>query len=787
MRKLSRYSRVGSSSAACGLALLLGRRLVGISGTNEIKSSAEGKLRRISGDQRPSTLVPKVGTSCRVLVPMRQKVVPRANREAIAGFIRPPLQLGLVKPGTDFRHEVLVGGGETRHVLKARGTSEAFLTTSTLCGRVNMPRTFFKLIVALSVLPLSGCTEDSCGTRQGANPWAMTLDEGGNDKGVTPAKQSGSRQSKTNVSPGSNIDIASETRASVLKVPVFDSSSLPLEIEEGDLVQLEEKKLYVHNEIKGLTVLDVSDVTQPKILGQIAEVAGNAGELYVRGKHAIVVVEQDAETCEFTSGAGAWSVNERHKIASLDTVHTFSLLDSECLPGKVVGSRLVAERLYVLSENSGFGAAASWLTVFDISNPQEIIVLDVESFAGTAHEFYVSNQAVYVAERVFAGTEVAVQGAGRAGMGGAPSWAPTEAPKEVPPPNAPAESLGTNLRYYEIGSVDDPLIARGSLPIFGAPQGRFHFDEAGDTFRLVTFLGRAEGSAVTVVDISNPDKLRVEGALLALAPREDLHAARFVGDSLYVVTYEAVILRTDPLWIIDLSDPQAPTVQGSLEIPGFSSFLYPRGDTLLAVGRGDQGARVAVSLFDVSNPAAPAEIQRLELGADTALTEGNLDYRGLSILEVGTSNPLLAVPLTVQTLNGDSCTQENSMAFIEWGQGSLTLRSEVSLTDRARRTLAIDNHVVSVGDVNITTFDVSNLGAPLVRSTITVGDRDAPLECIEFDEVLGNSPDARANPIPRQGWGNGEGEDLSDRVSHSGQKPEAEESSAADAWEDCEY
>jgi len=41
------------------------------------------------------------------LVPMRQKVVPRANREAIAGFIRPPLQLGLVKPGTDFRHEVL--------------------------------------------------------------------------------------------------------------------------------------------------------------------------------------------------------------------------------------------------------------------------------------------------------------------------------------------------------------------------------------------------------------------------------------------------------------------------------------------------------------------------------------------------------------------------------------------------------------------------------------------------------------------------------------------------------
>ncbi len=31
-----------------------------------------------------------------------------ANEEASAGFIRSPLQLGLVKPGTIFRHEVLV-------------------------------------------------------------------------------------------------------------------------------------------------------------------------------------------------------------------------------------------------------------------------------------------------------------------------------------------------------------------------------------------------------------------------------------------------------------------------------------------------------------------------------------------------------------------------------------------------------------------------------------------------------------------------------------------------------
>gem|GEM_PF-671598 len=72
-----------------------------------IASHLRLKRREQAPHQATITLVPKVGTSCRVLVPMRQKVVPRANREAIAGFIRPPLQLGLVKPGTDFRHEVL--------------------------------------------------------------------------------------------------------------------------------------------------------------------------------------------------------------------------------------------------------------------------------------------------------------------------------------------------------------------------------------------------------------------------------------------------------------------------------------------------------------------------------------------------------------------------------------------------------------------------------------------------------------------------------------------------------
>ncbi|MCE9519736.1 MAG: beta-propeller domain-containing protein [Verrucomicrobia bacterium] len=64
------------------------------------------------------------------------------------------------------------------------------------------------------------------------------------------------------------------------------------------------------------------------------------------------------------------------------------------------------------------------------------------------------------------------------------------------------------------------------------------------------------------------------------ADGESLHATRFDGDRLYVVTFRNV----DPLFVVDLSDPAAPAVKGHVEIPGWSIYIQPFGDRLLAVG-----------------------------------------------------------------------------------------------------------------------------------------------------------------------------------------------------------
>ena len=64
--------------------------------------------------------------------------------------------------------------------------------------------------------------------------------------------------------------------------------------------------------------------------------------------------------------------------------------------------------------------------------------------------------------------------------------------------------------------------------------------------------------------------------------------------------------QMDPLFVIDLSNPEDPNVVGELKIPGFSSYLHPVGANHI-LGIGSENGTLKVSLFDVSDPTTPVE------------------------------------------------------------------------------------------------------------------------------------------------------------------------------------
>ena len=106
------------------------------------------------------------------------------------------------------------------------------------------------------------------------------------------------------------------------------------------------------------------------------------------------------------------------------------------------------------------------------------------------------------------------------------------------------------------------------------------------------------------------------GTVDGLGKGERIYAVRFMGDAGYVVTFR----ETDPLYTLDLSDPDAPRVRGELKIPGYSAYLHPVGDgLLLGIGQDadEETGRVQglqISLFDVSDLARPARLQQRRLG-----------------------------------------------------------------------------------------------------------------------------------------------------------------------------
>jgi uncharacterized secreted protein with C-terminal beta-propeller domain len=215
-----------------------------------------------------------------------------------------------------------------------------------------------------------------------------------------------------------------------------------------------------------------------------------------------------------------------------------------------------------------------------------------------------------------------------------------------------AGSTDTDIHRFRIrgGSVEYACSAR----VPGTILDQFSMDEFRGHLRVATHAGTVlrmgVGSATNSVYVLD-DALNITGGLTGLAPGEYLHSVRFMGERAYLVTFKKV----DPLFVIGLADPAAPTLLGALKIPGFSDYLHPWSEHLLiGVGLDTVEAEegnfawfqgVKVSLFDVSDPTDPRELSTLVIGHRGSNTPVRTDHhaflpiphRGLAVLPVSVS------------------------------------------------------------------------------------------------------------------------------------------------------
>ena len=136
-------------------------------------------------------------------------------------------------------------------------------------------------------------------------------------------------------------------------------------------------------------------------------------------------------------------------------------------------------------------------------------------------------------------------------------------------------------------------------------------DEYNGNFRIATTKYDKNSNQISNVYVLDKD-LKKLGETDDFAKGEDIHAVRFSGDTAYVITFE----YTDPLFVIDLSNPKKPIIKGSVKISGFSTNLIPiDSDTLLGIGTANDFSNpyargIKFALFDVSDPQKPTVLDK---------------------------------------------------------------------------------------------------------------------------------------------------------------------------------
>jgi len=282
------------------------------------------------------------------------------------------------------------------------------------------------------------------------------------------------------------------------------------------------------------------------------------------------------------------------------------------------------------------------------------------------------------------------------------------------------DAVTTNVYKFDLASADVPLVSMGAVP--GQVLDQFSLDEHDGLLRVATTrwsAADAGSSSGVYVLRDHGGNLSLVGGVDRLAPGERIFSARFVGDRAYVSTFRQI----DPFFVIDLSEPSAPRVEGELKVPGFSSYLQPLDDTrVLGIGRDvdpDTGRVLGVqlSLFDVSNPSAPVRdaVHTFPGEGWEAWSEALVDHRAVSWFP---ERGILALPAARFTADGT--TDSLWVLRVDLGANAgFTVLGEILHDSAMRRSVRIGDILYSISTGEVQAHPVADPARVVARTKLS--------------------------------------------------------------------
>ena len=407
-------------------------------------------------------------------------------------------------------------------------------------------------------------------------------------------------------------------------------------VDEADFVKNDGKYIYV---VSGdtLTIVDAFPAEQGKIITELP-VSGSVSELFLSKDRLVVFTDTQEEHWYTPKGTSVpvpdYTMQTHAVIYDIsDRAHPKEVRDIAA-PGTYENARMIGDYVYFLTSGTpdynsprmpviydgdvAIESLSVWCPPFPMNEYQMHTLTSLpvtgsgdpqaESFLlGYSNTLYVSPENVYIAyekQEPWRGWDYLEE--------------KTQEQKEPDQKSV--------VHRFAIKNGDITYKATGTVP--GYLLNQFSLDENRGNLRVATTVSdwSSDEKQYSNVYVLDPD-LKTIGRLEHLAPEEKIYSARFIGDLLYLVTFK----QTDPLFVIDLSNPYQPGILGELKIPGYSDYLHPYDEThLIGIGKDTEENEwggiiptgVKIALFDVSDVNNPKLVESVvigEKGSDSAV------------------------------------------------------------------------------------------------------------------------------------------------------------------------
>ena len=387
--------------------------------------------------------------------------------------------------------------------------------------------------------------------------------------------------------------------------PSFTDTNVRTEgVNEADIIKTDGKYMYVYDDYtEHLNIYSVEDGNIDKIgtLNVLSD-GENFNEMYINGDKLVLLGSSySRNTLDATTTIAVFDISDRTEPKKEKSFVQDGLYESSRMVGNIVYTfsekrfdlDRIKRRNYVtyvpkvdgeVLDNSELFiqekcCTDSYLvsTSVDISSVE---IVDKMAVLGGADKYYVSSENMYFIDRDY-------------------DW------------NSFGYQDNSNIVRISYKDGDFKFGASGSFP--GYLNDDYSIDEYNGYVRIVSTYRDEDYTQYNGLYIYDTD-LKQVSVIKKLAEGETIRSARFMGESAYFVTFR----NTDPLFAVDLSDPENPRITDYLKIPGFSAYMHPYGDDmLLGIGyetdENGWGNTIKLSMFDVSDPYNIEEVDKVVL------------------------------------------------------------------------------------------------------------------------------------------------------------------------------